>query len=419
VIGLLAVLLSVQSPQVAGESSYGRLEPSLFTVEVHSGNQDAKSASGSGYLVSRDGRVVTNYHVVGMHLDEPDRYSIRVRGTESARPARVVAFDIVNDLALLEVPGLTGEPLPLAESPPAPGAAVIAFGNPQGLGLSLVRGVFNGFAEKGLVDRMLLSMPLNPGMSGGPILDERDRVIGTNVAIMRDSDSLSFGVPVSHVHALLDQPPVETTRAAFLEETRRQLDQLEKDTATRLIAGFEASGAETTVTTGDVRSPRPPTEFECWDGNDVDEKEGLSESWYHCDLHFTPSIESVGDVAAVTLFLQHRHSENSTFGFYGLVEEEATGWSNTPPVSRGDSDFSTPHCVAGRFATAQSVWKANTCVMAYVEYPGFGDYELIAVSVSEPRDTVQVYLSMDGFRLESFERLVRPLLEGIVLEATP
>ncbi len=419
VFALLAALLVVQVPQTTGEGSYGQLEPSLFTVEVHSGNQDAKSGSGSGYLVSSRGLVVTNYHVVGTYVAEPDRYSIRVRGTTPALPARLLAFDLINDLALLEVPGLEGEPLPLAEHPPSPGAAIIAFGNPQGLGLSLVRGVFNGHAEKGLVDRMLLSMPLNSGMSGGPILNEWGQVIGTNVAVMRESDSLSFGVPVSSLQALLAQTPVETTKAALIEETRRQLEQLEKDTAVRLISALEASGADATVTSGGVRSRRPPAVFECWDGSQVRDKVGLTDSWHQCNLQFTPSIEGLGDVAAVHIMVQHTRSQHSAYGFYGMLESDASGWSSVRSVSPGDDERSTPHCVAGRFATGSAVWKANTCMTAYVKYPGLGDYEFIALSVSEARDAVRVYLRMSGFRHESFEGLVRPFLEGIELQVAP
>ena len=83
-------------PQATAEGSYGQLEPSLFTVEVHSGNQDAKSGR-SGYLVSSRGQVVTNYHVVAMSVAEPDRQ----RPGHHARTAGAGhAFDLVNDLAL-------------------------------------------------------------------------------------------------------------------------------------------------------------------------------------------------------------------------------------------------------------------------------------------------------------------------------
>jgi S1-C subfamily serine protease len=105
-----------------------------------------------------------------------------------------------------------------------------------------VNGVFNGLAEKGFVDRMLLSMPLNSGMSGGPILDERGDVVGTNVSTMRGSDSLSFGVPVSKVRDLLTRLPVEITKKTLLDKTHRQLREFEKTTTAKLLDAFERSG---------------------------------------------------------------------------------------------------------------------------------------------------------------------------------
>ena len=71
---------------------------------------------------------------------------------------------------------------------------------------SLIEGIANGFAEKGLVDRMLLSMPLNSGMSGGPILNAAGEVVGTNVSVMWLSNSLSFGVPAEKIAPLLARP---------------------------------------------------------------------------------------------------------------------------------------------------------------------------------------------------------------------
>jgi serine protease Do len=413
VIALLAAALALSVSGASDEGRYDRLKPSLFTIEVHSGNREAKSVLGSGYLVSADGHVVTNYHVVGSYIDEPDRFSIRVRNGAGEHPARLLGFDLVNDLALLEVSGLAGRPLVLADGPPPPGTPIVAFGNPEGLGLSLIEGVFNGFAEKGVVDRMLLSMPLNSGMSGGPILNEASQVIGTNVSIMRESNSLSFGVPVTRLRDLLARPPLATTKQALLEETRRQLRDLEKATAARLSDGFGRSLDKTEVAIGGARSRRPPALFECWDGSKVNAKEGITDSWLRCNLQFTPNVEGLGEVASMQLILQHRLSEKSAYGFYAALEQQATGWSRASSVSPGDDVRTPPQCVAGRFTVSGSVWKANTCVTGYVKHAGFADYELIAVSVSEPRSAVLVYLQMGGFRQESFEALARKVLEGI------
>src|SRR5688572_23226088 len=217
------------SPSPATARTYERVKASVVTVEVHSGNREAKNALGSGYMIAADGSIVTNYHVVASFVAEPDRYQIRVRTPGGDLPATLKAFDVENDLALLAAPGVHAPPLTLAPALPAAGSPIVALGNPHGLGLSLIEGIFNGFAAKGAVDRMLLSMPLNSGMSGGPILDTQGRVIGTNVSVMYQSNSLSFGVPVSKVPALLAAPALDLDRAAMRQEVTRQLMALESN----------------------------------------------------------------------------------------------------------------------------------------------------------------------------------------------
>jgi hypothetical protein len=413
VIALLLLLLARPVPDARGETSYQRFKPSVFTIEVHSGNQGAKSTVGSGYLVSRDGLVATNYHVVGSYIDEPARYSIRALNGTTTLPASLVAFDLVNDLAILRIAGTSAPPLTLAEAPPRLGSAIVAFGNPEDLGLSLINGVFNGLAAKGVVDRMLISMPLNAGMSGGPILDGRGRVVGTNVSILRESNSLSFGVPVAKLHALLRQPQVPSTKAGLLEETRRQLREFEAATSARLVEGFDRARDASPVVIGRARSRRPPELLECWDGSQEYPSEAVTDSWYRCDLQFSPMVETLGTVGSLQVVLQQRRSETSTYGFYGSVQQLAKTWSRVSAVSPTDENRRTPLCVASRFALSGTVWKANTCVTGYAKHPGLASYELIAASVSDAHDAFLVYLQVSGLREESFEKIARRVLEGI------
>jgi S1-C subfamily serine protease len=135
---LLAAALAAAAPRALTESTFERVSASLFTVEIHSGNEGAKSSLGSAYLVSDRGRLVTNYHVVGAYVDDPDRYAIRARNRSGEYDARLVAFDLVNDLAVLEIEAPAVPPLKVARARPLPGAPVVSLGNPEGLGLSLI-----------------------------------------------------------------------------------------------------------------------------------------------------------------------------------------------------------------------------------------------------------------------------------------
>ena len=412
-LAVLTLLLGAAAVEPSGEASYERFKPSVFTIEVHSGNQGAKSTVGSGYVVSGDGLLATNYHVVGSYIDEPERYSIRAISGKATLPASLVSFDLVNDLAVLRVAGTQAPPLALADAPPPLGSAIVSFGNPEDLGLSLINGVFNGSAAKGVVDRMLISMPLNSGMSGGPILDGRGQVVGTNVSVMRDANSLSFGVPVSKLHALLRRPQVGVTKAALLAETDRQMREFEAGMSARLVAAFEEARNASPVSIGPARSRRPPELFQCWDGSQENVNEAVTDNWYRCDLQFSPMVERLGTLGNVYILLQQRRSKRSSYGFYGAVQSLAASWTRVEAVSPTDEDRRSPRCVASRFALAGTVWKANTCVTGYAKHPGLASYELIAASGSDARDAFLVFLSAAGVREESFEKVARHVLEGI------
>ena len=109
-MNLLLVLLALLAPQATTtpEGAYARLKPSLFTIEIHSGNREAKSSLGSGYLVSEDGLIATNYHVVESFVDDPVRNQLRAKGEGGEFPLTLIQFDLINDIAIVRAAGVSG-----------------------------------------------------------------------------------------------------------------------------------------------------------------------------------------------------------------------------------------------------------------------------------------------------------------------
>jgi len=409
---------SVPSPSPASARIYDRVKASVVTVEVHSGNREAKSALGSGYVVSAPGIVVTNYHVVESFLAEPERFEVRVRAGADSFPATVRAFDVENDLAVLSVPGLRAAPLSVAPELPPPGSPIVALGNPHGLGLSLIEGIFNGFAAKGAVDRMLLSMPLNSGMSGGPILDTQGRIIGTNVSVMYLSNSLSFGVPAAKIPALLAAPPVVLERAALRKDVTRQLAALEASMVQRAVAPYAAPGDDT-ARVGGAETRRPPEVFECWDDVEVHEKQGLTKARFGCDLQFTPSIEDVGPVGAISLLVEHFRSTGGRYGFYSHLESHGPAHLEVEAQDPEGGTLSAPECVSDRVSAGAEVWKTTACVSALVEHVGFFNYDLVATTVTHPSVAAFVAVHMTGVRPASFRTFTERALGSTRLVDAP
>lgn len=197
---------------LTAEQVYDRAKDSVAFI---SSDEAQGEATGSGFVVSEEGLIVTNAHVV----EGATAIEAKV-GDGATLPATVVGRDPSTDLALLRVDagGEQLRPLELADSDAlAVGDQVYAIGNPYGLDRTLTSGVVsalqrqitapNGFSIDGAVQT---DAPINPGNSGGPLLDDRGHVIGVNSQILNGSGSaqngnvgIGFAVPASTVRTVI------------------------------------------------------------------------------------------------------------------------------------------------------------------------------------------------------------------------
>ncbi len=183
------------------------------------------SATGSGFVIDREGHVLTNAHVV----DGAERIEVSLGDLDSSEPvsARVVGEDPSTDVALLEVDAPSDQLHPLAlgdSSQLQVGDPVVAIGNPFGLDRTVTTGIVsalqreirapNGFTINNVIQT---DAAINPGNSGGPLLGADGRVIGINSQIESAGGGgnvgIGFAVPINTadevVQQLLDDGTVE------------------------------------------------------------------------------------------------------------------------------------------------------------------------------------------------------------------
>ena len=158
---------------------------------------------GSGFFVSPDGLLITNYHVV----KDAVHASIRMDNKATLYVQRIVATAPESDLALLQV-ARRGKPLPhlpVAEGdPPQVGTKVLAIGNPQGLTNTLSEGVISGVRkDSGRAVRIQTTAPISQGASGGPLLTLDGQVVGVTTYYVRDRQHANFAIPASQVRQLI------------------------------------------------------------------------------------------------------------------------------------------------------------------------------------------------------------------------
>jgi len=168
--------------------------------------------TGSGFVLDKEGHIVTNYHVI----ENADSIEVLL-SDETQVPATVVGVDPPNDLALLkiDVPPEQLFPVELGTSQALHvGQRAIAIGNPFGLDRTLTAGVISALGrplqtgdDNVIFDVVQTDAAINPGNSGGPLLDSRGRVIGINTAIRQDAEGIGFAVPVDTLKRVL--PPLK------------------------------------------------------------------------------------------------------------------------------------------------------------------------------------------------------------------
>jgi S1-C subfamily serine protease len=164
--------------------------------------------AGSGVTVTPDGYILTNDHVV----QGARRVEVRL-ADGNALPTQVIGTDPATDLALIRAEGAG---LPFAtlgdSSTLSVGQLAIAIGNPFGFSSTVSTGVLSalGRALRSREGRLIESIiqhtaPLNPGNSGGPLVDSRGRVIGINTAIIQMAQGIGFSIPANTAQWVLTQ----------------------------------------------------------------------------------------------------------------------------------------------------------------------------------------------------------------------
>jgi|TARA_Y100000310_G_scaffold15979_1_gene16034 S1-C subfamily serine protease len=157
---------------------------------------------GSGAVYSDDGYIITNYHVVQNANDISVVFS-----DGSTASAIFLGADTINDVALLKV-GLTGlKELDFEEDEVRIGEKVVAIGNPLGLSFSVTEGIVSAkgrVIKEGAAGLIQIDAPVNPGNSGGPLLNTKGEVVGIVNAKLQGYEGLGFAIPTSVVLTDID-----------------------------------------------------------------------------------------------------------------------------------------------------------------------------------------------------------------------
>ncbi len=181
----------------------------FFGGQLPESQERTERGVGSGFIVSDDGTIFTNAHVV----DGADTVNVTLKDGRTVE-GRVVGSDPLTDVAVIDIDAENLPTVPLSDSSQLkPGEWAIAIGNPLGLDNTVTVGIVSatgrtsgqvGVSDK-RVDFIQTDAAINPGNSGGPLLNEQGEVIGMNTAIIQNAQGIGFAIPINDVARLTEQ----------------------------------------------------------------------------------------------------------------------------------------------------------------------------------------------------------------------
>ena len=249
-------------PRGAGRGGLGGRDPFLDMLQEFYGfrggmqgqpqNVRPMQALGTGFIISEDGFIVTNNHVIA----GADKIQVQLSENDKLIDAKLIGSDERTDLALIKI--TTKEKLPTVQLGSSKdlevGEWVAAFGNPLGQGHTMTKGIISAKGRSiGEINKFPLiqtDTPINPGNSGGPLVNMRGQVIGVNNAIAASAQGIGFAIPIDDVKAII--PVLEKEGQIKRGYLGLGLDDLNeqaaqylglKDTNGALVAGVDPKGS--------------------------------------------------------------------------------------------------------------------------------------------------------------------------------
>lgn len=408
-LSFLVTLLLINTGYTATDSAdiYSDSDKSVFQIRVVHVQTGKKSSIGSGFVIAASNIIATNFHVVSGFVNEPEKYKLEYLSKQGAKGSlEILDLDITHDLAVLKADKDLGPPLEIAPIPEQ-GARLFSLGNPRDLGFSIIEGVNNGIMENSEENNIHVSGSLNPGMSGGPTLNEEGKVIGINVAT--SGNEISFLVSAEYLSVILDRlkdrdfTPVEdiydVISAQLVDNSQEKMNRLLKhEWGVTRIGKFNVPSELYTT-------------YRCWDASPNFKKEILySLTSTSCTNEYNIYLSDYLQVGGIGYEYHWLETEKlAPYRFYHAAYEKLN--SSASPSSAGKEDVTNFSCSTRFVDISEQKFKATICRRDYLKYSGLSDVLVTVAMVGKKQEGFIFNLDFVGADYNSALDLLQKMLE--------
>jgi hypothetical protein len=398
------------------EVIFAQLTPSLYQIKLIDKASGEKSSIGSGFQISSDGIIATNYHVISSYARHPEKYRMEyLDHNGQTGNLTLQSVDVINDLALVKRKITVSIPFfTLAKTPPVKGEKLFALGNPHDLGMIVVPGTYNGLKKESFNERIHFTGSINSGMSGGPVVNKDEQVVGINVAT--SGNQIGFLVPHQKLVNLFQQyqlnPPTDI-QAQIAEQLLLNQD--------KLMASLLSSTWQDKELAGKALIPIIDVPFiRCWGDSNADKQDALIlAAIANCSLDENTYLSSHFFTSSIEIEFRYMQSKNlSDSKFYHLYQQQISRAGAGNRASREDvSEFQCHHDLVIPQSTANSEQSINNksifCTRAYKDFRGLYDVLYLSASVDKNQQALVSHFTLAGVNQENAMAFTSKFMEAV------
>jgi serine protease Do len=393
------------SPEVranlsSASTSFEKLKPLLFQVKTSSGATAEKSSYGTGFVVGKDGYLLTNYHVVAGAIWQPLTEKVFVVSNHENIPAQIIDIDVVHDLALIKTTLKFSKTIQLTKNPPTAGATLHSLGLPEDLDWTVVTGVYNGLIKRGPYELVHLTTPLNPGMSGGPTVNTQAELIGINVSGLLFSQSISFAVPLRFAKPLIAKAQVTTAPVDLIQSIHSQLQKVQDELTATMLTSLSSSKILETWSL-----PNFANEFKCWGQKSPETEKRYTVTYERCEIDHRTQLTP--EISSAFIRVETSMIQNNEFNFFAFFHFLNLEWARDEidPVQVFSKNIKVnygPYVCQRARVPHQSQIQVEICTRPLIPFTDLFEIHLKAIQRVGSKQALKSYVILDGFNQSNF-----------------